>query len=158
MLFIYLIRVYSSSSDKVLASSSSSVCVFLVFLDFILLVEDLFFGNLSTTSDLILLYNCPYKLSYILSDSLLINSLNWSLDIVITGEEEVVEEEEGIEEVVEEEEGIEEEGIKGIEGIEEIKGIEGIEGIEEESKTSSDEESQTLSDDVNPNSDSDNGL
>ena len=132
---------------------------FLVFLDFILLVEevmtlsdDLFSGNEAKISDLILLYNCPYKLSYILSDNLFINSLNWSLDIGITGEEvvEVLEGEgrEGIDEVLEEQER-------------------GTEGIEEESKTLSDEESKTLSDegsrtlsddDVNPNSDSDNGL
>ena len=97
---------------------------FLVFLDFIFLVEDLFFDNLSTSSDLILLYN-SYKLSYILSQSLLINSLNWSLDIGITRVEYIlVEEEEGIDgrdEVLEKEE-------RGTEGIEVEEGTEGTEG------------------------------
>ena len=112
---------------------------------------DLFSGNEAKISDLILLYNCPYKLSYILSDSLFINSLNWSVDIGITRTEEVLVEE-GTEEVLEEEgtEGIEE-GTEGIEQgtkvIEEGReGEEGTEGIEE----------GTEEDDVN--SDSDNGI
>ena len=75
----------------------------------------MFSGNEAKISDLILLYNCPYKLAYIFSDSLFINSLNWSLDIGITGTEEVLVKE-GTEEVLVEEgteEVVEEEGREG---------------------------------------------
>ena len=132
MLFIYLFRVYSSSS------SSSSDSIFLV---------DLFSGNEAKISDLILFYNCPYKLSYILSDSLFINILNWSLDIGITGTEEVL-----VGKVTEE--VLEEEGNEGIEEEEEWREkTEGIEkGIEEGTERI---EEGTEEDEVN--SDSDNG-
>ena len=115
----------------------------------------MFSGNEAKISDLILLYNCPYKLSYILSDSVFINSVNWSLDIGITGVEE------GTEEVLVVEEVLEEEGTKGIEEKEEEEreGEEGTEGIEEGregEKGTEGIEKGTEEDDVN--SDSDNNL